>query len=472
MALRTLRQRPKVVGTTPDGQTVFEVRSVRLVLRDDAHHFSRLVQCSRCGREVSGAPVLTQGDLDRPPSPVICKECVRVVLPMVESSRPPRTSAGAAPPVPPVPPEEAIEVAELVARAGAAESMEPGGEGGEAGADAAGAAAVDDVQRPDRLAMLEWQLRAVADRLAEVAGMVERSQADGQSASRMEAAASEMATRLDVVESRLRQGVKELVKKMEAQKADVAGVVTSLGELRAEMARLGASHGELARAQVELDRRVGQMPPVEAPPEGGAGLDPRVEGVQAEVAATHAEIERLHEDQRAAVQVLREQVVAVQAALAGEADARAIELGEALEQRLTQDRADAGTREDELKAGMARLEAMVSTLRDDLESSIQTAVQFEVTPIVREHGELANAHGRLEGRLAALFEAVEAGERRMHALEQGRPAPPARAPEPDDVDDAVPEPVVQSPPDPGSLLDSLEQQLAAAERRIARFIRR
>src|SRR5215210_903348 len=77
VALRTLRQRPKVVDHRENGDPVFEVRSVRLVLRDNADHFNRLAQCSKCGREVPGAPVLSQADLTRPSHSVICKECVR-----------------------------------------------------------------------------------------------------------------------------------------------------------------------------------------------------------------------------------------------------------------------------------------------------------------------------------------------------------------------------------------------------------
>ena len=54
VALRTLRQLPKVVGETSAGDPIVEVRSVRLVLRAGAHHFSRVTTCSRCGREVPG----------------------------------------------------------------------------------------------------------------------------------------------------------------------------------------------------------------------------------------------------------------------------------------------------------------------------------------------------------------------------------------------------------------------------------
>src|SRR3954447_14095914 len=77
VGLRTLRQRPKVVDHTADGEPVYEVRSVRLVLRPDAGHFNRLVECAKCGREVPGAPVLDSASLDHPGNPVICKTCVQ-----------------------------------------------------------------------------------------------------------------------------------------------------------------------------------------------------------------------------------------------------------------------------------------------------------------------------------------------------------------------------------------------------------
>ena len=83
VALRTLRQMPKVVGQTTAGETVFEIRSVRLVLPGDAAHFSRILTCSACGRDVPGPAVLTPGDLDHPPHAVLCPDCVKsVVAPM------------------------------------------------------------------------------------------------------------------------------------------------------------------------------------------------------------------------------------------------------------------------------------------------------------------------------------------------------------------------------------------------------
>src|SRR5438270_6149313 len=77
VGLRTLRQAPKPAGQTDAGDPIFEVRSARLVLREDATHFNRLVACSNCGREVMGSAVLGPGDLDHAPQAVVCKDCVR-----------------------------------------------------------------------------------------------------------------------------------------------------------------------------------------------------------------------------------------------------------------------------------------------------------------------------------------------------------------------------------------------------------
>lgn len=79
VALRTLRQRPKVVGETAGGDTVYEVRGVRLILKPDTNHFTRLVECSKCGAEVPGASMLVAADLDQAPAPVVCRQCVHQV---------------------------------------------------------------------------------------------------------------------------------------------------------------------------------------------------------------------------------------------------------------------------------------------------------------------------------------------------------------------------------------------------------
>ena len=65
-----------MVGQTDAGETIYEARSARLVLRGDAAHFNRLVRCSKCGREVVGRAVLGPADLDQPPQAVVCSDCV------------------------------------------------------------------------------------------------------------------------------------------------------------------------------------------------------------------------------------------------------------------------------------------------------------------------------------------------------------------------------------------------------------
>lgn len=88
VALRTLRQRPTVVGRTERGEPVYEIRSVRLVLGPGAGHFNRLVQCAKCGREVAGAPVLAPAELDRAANPVFCERCARTAAPVVPDPLP------------------------------------------------------------------------------------------------------------------------------------------------------------------------------------------------------------------------------------------------------------------------------------------------------------------------------------------------------------------------------------------------
>ena len=115
VALRTLRQRPTVVGHTSDGKTVFEIRSVRLVLGAGAPYFHRLLQCAKCGGELTGPAVLTPADLDQPTNPRICDRCVRTAVPAYRASekRPQEPIAAPAPQPDPVAEEpQAAEPAE------------------------------------------------------------------------------------------------------------------------------------------------------------------------------------------------------------------------------------------------------------------------------------------------------------------------------------------------------------------------
>ena len=81
VALRTLRQVPRLIGRTRADASIFEIRSVRVVLHDEALHFTRLVPCAKCGEEVSGTAVLSPADLDHRASAVICKDCAGTASP-------------------------------------------------------------------------------------------------------------------------------------------------------------------------------------------------------------------------------------------------------------------------------------------------------------------------------------------------------------------------------------------------------
>lgn len=76
LGLRTLGLLPNIAGETDGGDLLFEVDSVRLVLRTKAHRFNRLMPCSRCGQQVMGPCVASRRDLNRVPNSVICRDCV------------------------------------------------------------------------------------------------------------------------------------------------------------------------------------------------------------------------------------------------------------------------------------------------------------------------------------------------------------------------------------------------------------
>src|SRR4051812_40097862 len=105
VGLRTLRQAPKAAGWTETGDPIFEIRSERLILREDATHFIRLVACSNCGREVMGSPVLSPADLDHPAQAVVCTDCVRRATAASVASAP-REAEIPSPPPPPEPEPE------------------------------------------------------------------------------------------------------------------------------------------------------------------------------------------------------------------------------------------------------------------------------------------------------------------------------------------------------------------------------
>jgi hypothetical protein len=276
VALRTLRQRPTVIGRTGDGETVFGIRSVRVVLRGDSPHFNRLAECSKCGRDVPGAPVLGPADLDQPSHPVICSNCVR--------SAPMPSWVPAPAPAPAVPPPVQV----------AAEPVHDG-----------------------RLKALEAQLREVVTQL--VAGAdVQRSQgaaADATSAALTEVRAEvrEMAdgaaARAAATEAEVRRSVGSLTELVETQHRDMVALAGAVADTRSGVERVAESNRVLARVQHELHQRLlDTMARISAQPGADQLAEVNERDNDAARAALHGAVEAGLDRARSEVESLRDQV--------------------------------------------------------------------------------------------------------------------------------------------------------------------
>lgn len=230
VALRTVRQRPKLVDHTTGGMPVYEIRSVRLVLVGDAAHFNRLVPCSKCGADVPGPPVLSGADLDRPSHSVICKDCVRAS----GVSQPSHAAPPAAPRPEPPPEIEVVIAPDTPVPSPQSTEADPAPE-------PVAVPVVDDA----RLAAIEDQLRAALLRITELADVqrlesIRRTKGDEAVQAQAQAA--------------LGQGLAELraevMASAEATAARVAALEASLrgtvDQVRVELARMSTSTEELA----------------------------------------------------------------------------------------------------------------------------------------------------------------------------------------------------------------------------------
>ena len=266
VGLRTLRQRPKVVDHTADGEPVYEVRSVRLVLRPDAGHFNRLVECAKCGREVPGAAVLDVVSLDHPSNPVICKTCVQgsaiggsrpTENVVVAHAAPPPASAGRPVVTPPAP------------------------------------AAPDD----GRLATLEAQLRAVVRQLRELADRDRTPIVDsGQPEERIQAQVHE-AVRAELAAVRDTEGG-PMAALADQVRRDLGAMAEALQVQRRDLSTLVAMVEE-ARGEVErVDRRVAELTvaPTSPPSDVMDGLDARVAALTDMVEAHRREVAAVMQD--------------------------------------------------------------------------------------------------------------------------------------------------------------------------------
>ena len=545
VALRTLHQLPKLVGQTKDGHPVYEVRSVRLVLRPEASRFKRLVECSKCGDEVAGSSVTGPDALDRVPSPVICRKCV------AESSRHGVWRLEESAPVP----EPEVEVEEADDQADS------------------------DVEAIDRLELVEAGLDAVTVRLDEVAEAAAHRdtapvaadletlrQAVTDARADMAKSAEESGARLSVVEGQVRQGLTALADLIDGQRGDINAVAATMAEIRGEIERVSRSQRELAEAneaaqllgglgdradgdevaaavisgverrieelhaelatlaathgdelRAELDRRLAQVRAesterdeqvqgamsrlsgmvAAAPGDVDSSIEAAIRARTADLVEAQVRLTGAQADLRDRLEALTASIASIEARetaelaepaptvdpealvelreeLAGLSDAQrdllvAVEqrhttLSEALTSGLEDVRMEGTERERDLQHGMSRLSAMVAALRSDLETSIGDAVRFETAAVEQAQEAQWAAQAELTRKLDELAVSMEAGERRLYALESRMEEALSR------LSERLERPPVEVPvatPAMGTLLEGLEHQLRAAEGRLA-----
>ena len=453
VALRTLRQRPKIVDQAADGEPIYEVRSVRLILRDKADHFNRLAECSKCGREVPGAPVLSQSDLTRASHSVICKECVRTAT-VASAGRNPMPRESTVAPVPPP--------AETVSQT----TTEPV------------APAVDDA----RIAAVESQLGTILTLLTDLADVqrtesVQRREADAALQSHFRdallqglddvrpqvASSSDVdPSAVDALEARVRQSFAGVVELVQSQRGELGTLGATVAETRSEVGKVVESNRALA-----------------------AGLDDVASRLSAQPTP------------RGMVEAFRDEIAEVESRLAGTLDAQRAELQAALREGLTQARLEFASLEQELQGSVVALAELVEAQRGQLETALSNRLSQEMAAVVGKVDELTEAHDSLrakldgllesafdtETRLNALSSSAEAAATRMDALEQRTAASVNRLTRLTESErdmregtrashDVVAQEQVApaGAPVTGSLLDALDRQLQEAELRLARRV--
>ncbi len=275
IALRTFRQIPNVVAATAAGEPIYEIRSVRLVLNDNAAHFSRIVACSKCGLGVVGPAVMSPADLDHPVNAMICGNCVGAAS-LAPFSADQAEAAGGSP-APPV---------------GAPEPQPP----------------EPEPEPPDdgRIAALERQVAELTSAL-----QAQRSSVDAAIEGRAQIIGGELAealvdVRLSIAALDRDDGARiEVIEKALAERgaeiADLhdlhAALDAGLGQLRSELTRVRSTSSELAAAHDAVRDQVGRLIDTEVAAVGrGRGLLGRRAG---ESAAELAEVvQGLSQEQR------------------------------------------------------------------------------------------------------------------------------------------------------------------------------
>ena len=447
VGLRTLHQRPKLIDQTASGVPVYEVRSVRLVLLASSSHFSRLVECSRCGAEVPGGLILAAADLDRPSHSVICGDCVRSVDVASPSERPargraadqPAPPAEAATPQPPPAPEADETVHAPPAQE---QSSEP--------------VVVAPATGDGRLAEIEQHLQVDLLRVAEVADL-QRSESSGrseaeetvqaqvQSAVReslaqlraeVMASAHTGATRMAGLEDSLRRSVADVAQALEARKDELTGFTGALAGIRSDVEQLTEAVQRLGQAQTDLDRRVGELATQMSEQTTATALEE----------AERRIVESLRQA-RSHMTSLEEQLQRDVTSVTGMVESQRAELQRALDDRMRDELTTVATVVDETGLAQAQLARTVD--------------------------ELVRQVAATEAKLDALASSAAAGTERLNAVERGMQESVHRLT--DDVRaqrraaEASAAPAGGGPVAPADLLDALERQLQEAESRLARL---
>jgi hypothetical protein len=262
VALRTMRQRTKVVGHTEWGEPIFEVRSVPLLLRRNASYFNRLVACAGCGRDLPGDPVFGPSDLSRESRPVVCNEC--------DDAPPPEWSPELATSEPDPPLAEALPEPEP--------ELEPEPE----------SAAPVSPGHDNRLLAIEAEVQRLSAALTE---LVERDREDETARAglkrglvhhlttmraEMSASADATAARIEAIEGDMRGRVE--ASGSQALPETFSALCGALEQTREELRRLVQSHDELARAHSELNAKLVALDERLAPPEANPAT-PEPQGI-------------------------------------------------------------------------------------------------------------------------------------------------------------------------------------------------
>lgn len=476
VALRTLRQRPAVVGRTDDGATVYEIRSVRLVLTPGTSHFRRLVPCAKCGREVPGSSILSVFDLDRPANSVFCDRCA-------QSSHAPRPEIRRPREDPPAVPRP---VAQPVVTKGV---VEPGrlapGESRAEGLSRAPAPAenVGELQRLSK--QVADVLRGQNAELAKLSALVAEAGAEmrelGESNRALAGVQQELDRRMvDLaaqVEAHHRPEIETaLARELVDVRASLAAMIDATAQpLHAAIAD-GLDHlrSEIASLQRRVDESAGR-----SEMEQIAEASRQLAGVQGDLDEKLRQLAARPEPDPDAVGA--RELAEVRASVIAMIDTERIERRAALAEGLDILQAEIAGIEPRIGGELAGITARLELQRTELTQALHDVAQETLMSVAEPLRDLTIAREDFERRLDSLQQKAEEGERRLEALTASADA---RASRQDALEQLIesttkqlarliefqtqtaPAPVGR--PVPGGIMEALERQLRAAELRLLR----